>query len=477
MKIAFVASEAAPFCASGGLGDVAGALPPALYQSEKGIEVSVLLPLHRAVNEEYRRRMKEVYRGTLSLAWREIEFSVRSLWRRGVEYFFIDQARYFDRPSLYGEFDDGERYAFFSRAVISFLLSSDRVPDVVHLQDWQTALVAIYLRTVYAYDARTRGIRTVMTVHNIDYQGVFDRNILSDVLDIHPAHEDLLLHNGSLNLLKGGMLLADRVTTVSKRYAEELKEPTFGRGLSEVIAGLPRGIEGILNGIDLRAFDPKGKDLPYPYNSLHIEEGKRENRAAISSELGFPMRGKAPLLLMVGRLVEAKGIDLLLAAAEKILALGAYLVVLGTGEPIYEQALLELERKNPGKVRVILRFDRELSTKLYASADLFLMPSRREPCGLAQMIACRYGAVPVVRAVGGLSDSIVPWGRQGGCGFLFKEDSQDAFFDAVCDAITLYRADDGRWLRLAKAAMRTDFSWQRSALRYLALYRELKESV
>ncbi len=476
MKVVFAASEAAPFCASGGLGDVIGALPMALRRAGGETSVSVVLPLHRSVGEEYRRRMKKVFCGRLHLAWREIEYSVLALHRSGVEYFFIEHPRYFDRPSLYGEFDDGERYAFFSRAVLAFLLESGRAPDVLHLHDWQTALAAVYLRTLYLHAPEAARIRTVLTVHNIDYQGKFDTAILSDIFDLHPSHLPLLEYDGCLNLLKGGLVTADRVTTVSPRYARELCREEFGTGLSPLIRGLDPPITGILNGIDGRAFSTRDSLLACPYTAATAEEGKRECRRAVMRELSFPMRGKGPLLLMVGRLVEQKGVDLLLAAAERLLALGAYLVVLGTGEKEYEEALLALAEKNPQRVRVILRFDRELSKKLYAAADILLMPSRREPCGLAQMIACRYGTVPVVRAVGGLYDSITPWGRRGGCGFLFKEDSPDAFFDAVADAVSLYRRLPDGWRRLALAAMRSDFSWRRSALAYLALYRALWEA-
>ena len=453
-----------------------GALPCALRRLDRGNEVLVVLPLHRAVNDDYRTRMKEVYCGEFFLAWRRIGFRVLRLSLSGVEYFFIDNPRYFDRPLLYGEFDDAERYAFFCRAALTFLLDGEHLPDILHLSDWQTALAAVYLRTVYAHDARTAAIRTVMTVHNVDYQGKFDCAILSDVLDLHPSCRHLLEYDGCLNLLKGGLTVADRVTTVSPRYARELTEDEFGAGLSSVIGGLPLGVMGILNGIDGRAFDPRDAHLPCPYAASTVEEGKRENRRAVGRELSFPMRGKAPLLLMVGRLVEGKGVDLLIKSAEAMLSLGVYLIVLGTGDAAYEEALLALERKNPEKMRVVLRFDRELSKKLYAAADLFLMPSRREPCGLAQMIACRYGTVPIVRAVGGLSDSIVPWGRQGGVGFLFREDSPEAFFLTVKDAISLYRAGDGRFSALRRSAMRKDFSWRRSAISYLTLYRELKEA-
>ena len=361
-RIAYITSEVTPFAASGGLGDVMGALPRSIRRlTGKDVEVLVLLPLYRTMDSSFRARMKEVFRGSFSLAWRNTSFLVRALKIQGVEYLFFENAQYFDRPSLYGEFDDGERFAFFCRAVLAYLLDSGRIPDVLHCNDWQTALSIVYLRTLFREDERAAKIRTVFTVHNIDYQGKYDPAILSDVFDLNPAHLPLLSEGGCLNLLKGALMLADRVTTVSPSYAAELRDPAFGAGLSRVISSLGTRVTGILNGMDTAYFDPADAAvIPHPYTAQMLPEGKRENKRAAEAELGFSAEGEYPLFLMVTRLVEAKGIDLVMAIAEQLLAIEARLVVLGTGDGAYERFFRELEAKKCDKVRAILRFDRDL---------------------------------------------------------------------------------------------------------------------
>ena len=474
--IVYVSGEAAPFAVSGGLGDVMGALPRAVRRlCGKETAVSVILPLYGSVAAEWRSRMKCVFRGEFSLAWRRVSFAVHRLFRSGVEYLFVEHPRYFAREAMYGEFDDGERFAFFGRAVLEYLLGTDRIPDVLHANDWQTALAIVYLRTLYAHDPRTRRIRTVLTVHNIEYQGRFSLEILSDIFDLPPYHLGILEYDGCLNLLKGGMVMADRVTTVSPRYAEELHDPSLAFGLAPIVSGLSGGLRGIVNGVDTACFDPGDKtSLVRPYDRRDVREGKAANKEAILAELGLKGQGR-PLLLMVTRLTGSKGIPLVLASLPHLFSLGTQLVILGTGEEQYERALREAEEKYPGDMRVLLRFDREMSRKLYAAADVFLMPSRTEPCGIAQMIACRYGTVPVVHATGGLADTVIPYGRPGGCGFLFSAYRPAAFCDAVGDAVALYRAGDGRFAALISSCMSADFSWRRAAARYLSLYSELLE--
>ena len=476
-RIVYVATEATPFAASGGLGDVMGALPRNVRSIlGRSCEVGVILPLYATVGEEWRRRMKRIYEGELFLAWRRCRYSVLRLTARGVEYFFIEKPQYFDRPTMYGEFDDGERFAFFSCAALDFLFGSDRIPDVLHLNDWQTALCSVYLKTRYASDPRAAGIRTVLTVHNMEYQGKYDPAILSDIFDLHPAHRGLVEYDGCINLLKGGLCTADRVTTVSPRYAEELADPAYGAGLSGIIASLEKPAVGILNGLDTAFFDPEDASvIDFPYTAATLREGKVKNKRAIKRILGLPGGDGIPLLLMVTRLVAAKGIDLVTAVAERLLSLGVQLVVLGSGEERYERFFCELEEAHPKQVRAVMRFDRDLSKKLYAASDLFLMPSLCEPCGLAQMTACRYGAIPVVRSTGGLADSIIPYGRSGGVGFVFGSPTPAAFLDCVCDALSLYRAAPEEWERLCCTAMKTDFSWRKAATRYISLYQERTE--
>ncbi|MBO7293011.1 MAG: glycogen synthase [Clostridia bacterium] len=474
--IVYVTGEAAPFAVSGGLGDVMGALPRAVRRLRgRETAVSVILPLYGSVATEWRGRMRRVFSGEFSLAWRRVSFAVHRLSLSGVEYLFVEHPRYFAREAMYGEFDDGERFAFFGRAVLEYLLGTDRIPDILHANDWQTALLIVYLRTLYAHDPRARRIRTVLTVHNIEYQGRFSPDILSDIFDLPPHHLGILEYDGALNLLKGGMVMADRVTTVSPRYAEELHDPAFAFGLAPIVASLTPRIVGITNGVDTACFDPGDeRALPRAYGRRDAEEGKAASKAAVGEELRLPTRG-SPLLLMVTRLTESKGIPLVLAALPALLSLDIRLVVLGTGEERYEAALREVEEKYPDKVRVLLRFDRDMSRKLYAAADIFLMPSRTEPCGIAQMIACRYGTVPVVHATGGLADTVIPYGRPGGCGFWFSSYRKEALFDAVGDAVALYRAGDGRFAALRTSCMSADFSWRRAAARYLSLYSELLE--
>ena len=472
-RILYVTAEAAPFAASGGLGDVMGALPRAVGRyGGRGVEVSVILPLYRAIEAEKRESMQPIYEGNLTLAWREIPYSVYACSHLGVTYYFVENPRYFDRPALYGEYDDGERFAFFCRAVLDFFLSTDRVPHILHANDWQAALSVIYPRTVYASDPRLASLRTVFTIHNIAYQGRYESGILSDVFDIHPAHRKLLEHAGEINLMAGAIRLADRVTTVSPRYAEEICHERGGEGLSSVLCERGRTV-GILNGIDCEYFSPEEGILAMPYTAKNAVHGKAENKRAIQREVGLSQDG-APLLLMVTRLTEQKGLDLALAALPEIFAARAQLILLGTGDGYYEDAFGKAaeERQN---LRFLRRFDRDMSKKLYAAADLFLMPSRTEPCGLAQMIACRYGAVPIVRATGGLADSIVPYGRVGGNGFLFERYEADVFSETVLAAISLYRRDPAAFDRLRRTAMRTDFSWRRPCAEYLALYRMLME--
>ena len=473
-RIFYVSSEVAPYAASGGLGDVLGALPRAVRRTVgRGVEIGVFMPLYASVAEEYRKEMKGVASGAFSLAWRRVGSSVFSLSRHGVVYYFVDCPQYFEREAMYGEFDDGERFAVFSRAVLDFIDASGRIPDILHVNDWQTALVAIYLRTVFRSHPRLARIRTVFSVHNMAYQGRFDIAILSDVFDIHPMHLGVLEYDGCLNLMKGALEAADRVCTVSPRYAEELRDPYFAEGLSDIVRSVSYKTVGILNGIDTSYFDPM--TLPIPYDANCVKEGKGRNKAALLTELSLESGKERPLVVMIGRLVADKGIDLVLEVLPEIRALDVTLVILGTGDAEYEKALLCAAEENKEFMRVFTKFDRDLSKKLYASADIFMMPSRREPCGLAQMIACRYGAIPVVGGVGGLLDTIVPYGRPNGLGFVFRMLNGAGLLGALTDAVLLYRRDRSAFDLLCRRVARASFGWHRSAKEYIALYRGLEE--
>ena len=328
--ILYVTGEAAPFAVSGGLGDVMGALPRAIRRLVgKETSVTVILPLYGSVSAEWRGRMRQVFCGEFSLAWRRVSFSVHRLSLRGVEYLFVEHPRYFAREAMYGEFDDGERFAFFGRAVCEYLLGTDRIPDILHANDWQAALSVVYLRTLYAHDPRTLRIRTVLTVHNIEYQGRFSTEILSDIFDFPPSRLGMLEYDGCLNLLKGGMVTADRVTTVSPRYAEELRDPALAFGLAPIVTSLSPGIVGITNGVDTACFDPGDAGALFrAYGRREVREGKAANKTAIREALRLPSED-CPLLLMVTRLTESKGIPLVLSVLPRLLSLGAQLVVLG----------------------------------------------------------------------------------------------------------------------------------------------------
>ncbi len=473
-SIFYVTSEATPFAASGGLGDVMGALPRAIRRLlGRECTVSVFLPLYDAVSEEWRRRMRCVHRGEFYLAWRCVPYAVHRLSYFGVEYLFVENARYFSRPALYGEFDDGERFAFFGRAAVEYIRATGRIPDILHANDWQSAMSVIYLRTLFAHDAALSRIRTVYTVHNIEYQGKYDPAILSDVFDLHPVHLGAVEYDGAINLMKGGITLADRVTTVSPRYAKELLEEEHSCGLSPIIRASAWKMKGILNGLDTSYFSPSDKAcIPYPYDVKTVLTEKKRNKESLFCELSLSP-SDAPLIIAVTRLTEAKGLDILLPAVETLLERPVRFVLLGTGDARYEHLFSELCDRYRDRARAVLSFDRALSKRLYAAGDIFLMPSRSEPCGLSQMTACRYGCVPVVRAVGGLSDSITPYGEAGGNGFVFCDYTPEALSGAVCQALALYREDAEAWSRLCHTCMRTDFSWRRSAGEYLDLYEKI----
>lgn len=473
MKILFVASEANPFAASGGLGDVMGALPKELAGTHGAdMKVGVILPLYRSVKEEYRVRMKKVADISFRLSWRSTGASVFGLEQDGVTYYFVENHSYFDRPALYGEYDDGERFAFFSMAVVEFMKQTGNIPDVLHANDWQSALSVIYLKTEYAHIPELRCIRTVYTIHNIEYQGKYDPYILGDIFALDARYYHVVEYDGCINLMKGAITVADYVTTVSPNYACELRHEFFAFGLADVIAGASHKMRGIINGIDYSYFSPEhGGDIPCPYGVADLWEGKAENKRALQETLGLPVAPEVPLIVMITRLTAGKGIDLVLCVLDELLEENVQFVILGTGEHEMEEALRDVEKRHPN-MRALIRFDRKLSKEMYAAADLFLMPSKSEPCGLSQMIACSYGTVPVVRSVGGLYDSIVPYGMPGENGFRFDNYNAHEMLFALKRALNLYHVKD-EWQALAMGAKTSDFSWKKSADEYARLYTEI----
>lgn len=472
-KILFVGAEAMPFAATGGLGDVMGSLPTALAESGDA-DVRVVLPLYAAVSKEWREQMKNEAVFYVRLAWREQYCGVFSLKHAGVTYYFIDNEYYFNRPTLYGQYDDGERYAYFCMATLELMTRLDFFPDILHAHDWQAALSVVYLNCIYRQRKGYESIRTVFTIHNIEYQGKYDFAILGDVFALGENEHSLMEHDGCINLMKAAIQCADCVSTVSPRYAEEIRTDEYAHGLASTLNANAYKLCGILNGIDYVYYDPK-KDKVIPANfSVRSMAGKAACKAAFQKEMGLPERADVPMLSIISRLAAHKGLDIIEGSIGRLIQENdVQLVVLGKGEERYERFFTDLEARFPDKVRALITYDRDLSKRIYAATDIFLMPSKSEPCGLSQMIASRYGAIPVVRETGGLFDSIKPFWMEKktmhGNGFTFADYSADVLKRVTENAIALYHDPElGR--KLISKIMRTDFSWKASAQQYLAMY-------
>ncbi len=472
MKILYVTSEANPFAASGGLGDVLGALPIAIKESGRA-EAEVIMPLYATMKEEHKKNLIKVADISFRLSWRSTGASIYKAERGGVNYYFVENHYYFDRPSLYGEYDDAERFAFFSMAVIEFMKQTGNIPDILHANDWQCALAVVYLKTIYACYKEFSSVRTVYTIHNIEYQGKFDPNILGDVLSLDGNSASVLEYDGCINLTKGALTVSDYITTVSSNYAYELRHDFFAFGLAKIIDGIAGKMCGVINGIDYSYFSPnEGGDIFESYTIETRKEGKAKNKAELQRALALPERPNTPLIVMITRLTAGKGIDLVLRIIDEFLLDDVQFVILGTGEAEYEAQFRMLEDRYPDKVRSLIKFDRVISKKMYASADIFLMPSKSEPCGLAQMIACSYGTIPVVRSVGGLFDSIRTYGEENSNGFRFDNYNAHELLYALKRATALYKNKD-EWQAMTGRAMSSDFTWARSAAKYLDIYENL----
>ncbi len=479
MKVLLVGSEVMPFAATGGLGDVLGSLPEAIRSVSEGeIDVRVVLPLHGAIGDEWRAKMTVVAEFEVSLAWRRQYCGVRMLKKDGVTYYFIDNEYYFNRDSLYGNQDDGERFAFFGKAALEMLPYIGFYPDILHAHDWQGALSIIYLNQKYHVLSGYAGIRTVFTIHNIEYQGRFLLSLLWDMFELTDQDRPLVEYDGQINLMKGAIECADRVTTVSPRYAEEICQPVYGHGLDRLLSARREKLSGILNGIDYKVYNPAQKSaetIPFTWRS---QDRKYKNKAALQKELKLPRRQEIPLLSVISRLVSHKGLDLISEMVYNLLEeTPCQLVVLGRGEERLESFFSSVEKAYPHRVRALITYDRALANRIYAATDIFLMPSQSEPCGLSQMIASRFGAIPVTRETGGLYDSIKNYGERNGKifgnGFTFADYTAEALLEQTKKAITLWRDPEKR-KRLIGKIMRTDFSWGSSAEQYLALYQSLQ---
>lgn len=473
-KILFVGSEAVPFASTGGLGDVLGSLPAALKNADSDIDVRVVLPMYQSISGKYKQLGSLVTEFTVQLSWRRQYCGVWEYKLGNVTYYFIDNEYYFKRPSLYGSYDDGERYAFFCKAVMDMMPKIDFVPDILHCHDWQSALCVIYLKRKYCYDEVYSKIKAVYTIHNIGYQGIYNFDILGDVFGLDSWDRYIVEYDGCINLTKGAIVCCDKLTTVSPNYAEEIKTEYFSCGLHHIIQMYSGKVCGIINGIDTSLYDPSSdKSIEKNFDISSIS-AKVENKLALQRELGLPENRDVPMVAMVSRLASHKGFDLVRRVADDIMESDIQLVLLGTGECELEDFFADLALRYPEKCAVKLAFDKNLAKRIYASADMFLMPSKSEPCGLAQMIASRYGTVPIVRETGGLYDTIKPFDpvEEVGNGITFKTYNAHDMLDAIRRALSLYN-DNDKWEKLMKNAMGMDFSWNASALKYIEMYSNL----
>ena len=475
MQIVFASAECAPFVKTGGLGDVAGSLPAALVRA--GAEVIVMVPKYATIKDEYKAQMEHFSDFYVSLGWRNEYCGLEKLEHDGVTYMFIDNERYFARDYPYGFFDDGERFAFFSKAITESLqhLPAGFECDILHCNDWQTALAPVFLREFYQGLPLYDRVKTVFSIHNVAFQGQFSDTVMEDILGVAhiPAAASQLRYDAcSINYMLGALRYADAITTVSPTYANEIQTPEFGEGLDGVLRERSYALQGILNGIDVAGFDPATDKRIAANYTVEDRSGKAVCKAKLQEELGLEVRDDRPLMVMVTRLTRQKGLDLVMYALDRILAGGVQVAVLGTGDRDYEDGLRYFQDKYPGTMAARIEFDPALSQRMYAAADMFLMPSKFEPCGLSQIIAMRYGTLPIVRETGGLKDTVIPYNEftGEGTGFSFSNFNGDEMGDAVFRAARLFWDNRDAWNQLVTQAMSQDFSWTRSADKYLDLY-------
>ena len=475
MQIVFASAECAPFVKTGGLGDVAGSLPAALVRA--GAEVIVMVPKYATIKDEYKAQMEHFSDFYVSLGWRNEYCGLEKLEHDGVTYMFIDNERYFARDYPYGFFDDGERFAFFSKAITESLqhLPAGFECDILHCNDWQTALAPVFLREFYQGLPLYDRVKTVFSIHNVAFQGQFSDTVMEDILGvahIPAAASQLRCDACSINYMLGALRYADAITTVSPTYANEIQTPEFGEGLDGVLRERSYALQGILNGIDVAGFDPATDKRIAANYTVEDRSGKAVCKAKLQEELGLEVRDDRPLMVMVTRLTRQKGLDLVMYALDRILSGGVQVAVLGTGDRDYEDGLRYFQDKYPGTMAARIEFDPALSQRMYAAADMFLMPSKFEPCGLSQIIAMRYGTLPIVRETGGLKDTVIPYNEftGEGTGFSFSNFNGDEMGDAVFRAARLFWDNREAWNQLVTQAMSQDFSWTRSADKYLDLY-------
>src|SRR6056297_1067960 len=476
-KILFVASEADPFIKTGGLADVAGSLPQALI--EEGHDVRLVIPQYKQIPEKYQQRMESVCHFRTKLAWRDTYLGVNKLEEDGVTVYFIDNKHYFDRDSIYENEDKHEQFAFFSQAVLDMLPVIGFKPDVIHANDWQTGPLPLLFADRYRQQSYYQDIKTVFTIHNLRYQGQFAGHAAGDVLGVAPHHWESgnIRHNGLLNYMKSGIMYADHVTTVSESYANEIQTSYFGEGLDYSLRLRANDLSGILNGISYEKFDPEANEnLPVSFSKGEIDK-KIANKVHIQQKLGLEVDADKPLIGFISRMVEQKGLDLVKAVFDEIMATGAQFLILGTGQREYEEFFKAKQHEYPDNLSVNIKYDAQLADQIYAGSDMFLMPSRFEPCGLSQLISFRYGTIPVVRETGGLNDTVVAYNEETGegTGFSFSNYNAHDMLHTIERAVSFYNKK-GIWNKIVNRVMNLDYSWHNSAKKYSELYHELTGS-
>lgn len=475
MKILFVASEAAPFLKTGGLADVAHALPK--YLKKSGIDIRVIMPKYGKISDEFKSKMDHIAEYTVPVGWRNQYCGLEHIKYDGIDFYFMDNEYYFKRNEPYGHYDDGEIFSFFSRGVLeSIKYIDDFIPDIIHCNDWHSGMIPVLLDAFYRYDIRFQNIKTVYTIHNLKYQGIFSKSILNDLLGLDDSYfaEDKLKFYDAISFMKGGIIYSDIVNTVSESYADEIRTPYYGENLDGLLNSISYKLYGIVNGIDHDAYNPR-KDKSIPKNfGLTTMKNKLVNKAELQKELGLPVDKNIPVIGLVSRLVSQKGLDLIKGVIEEILNLDIQLVILGTGDQTYEDLFEYYSHIYPEKLSSNIGFSDKLAKLIYAGADMFLMPSLFEPCGIGQLIALRYGTVPIVRETGGLKDTITPYNKYTGegNGFSFTNYNAHDMLNVIQLAIETFK-DKKQWTSIQKNGMKAETSWKDSAKKYCELYKKI----
>ncbi len=474
MNILIVASEAHPFIKTGGLGDVIGALPVAL--NDLGADVRVVIPNYRDIKKEIKENLKYIDNFTVNVGWRNQYCGILEYEHEGVKFYLLDNEYYFNRGGLYGYYDDGEKFAFFDRAVLEFVKHIDWVPDILHCNDWQTGMVPVLLKLEYSKEEKFKNMKTMFSIHNLFFKGMFDPKVLPELFgyDYESFNNGSLEHYGAVSFLKGGINYADKVTTVSKSYAEEIKTPEYGEQLEGLLRYRSSVLEGIVNGIDYKEYNPEEDKYIYSTYSVNDLENKKINKEELQKELGLTVNKDVPMIGLVSRLTHQKGCDLIINILEELLKEDIQVVVLGTGDYMYEESFKSFQGRHPNKISANIKFSNELAHKIYAASDMFLMPSLFEPCGLGQLIALRYGSIPIVRETGGLKDTVTPYNEydETGNGFGFKNYRFEELLNIIKYALKIYENKD-KWNNIVRQAMSADNSWEKSAKEYIEIYNQL----